>query len=110
MADRRSDAEDRRFLVLTAFDIGEGARDGAALETRANLYRTLSGKYHAGLELFSSYGATAEFADLDEQRHGLGPFVSFPVSNGWSIFAGALFGLTDSTPDTDLRFWATRNF
>ncbi|MFK8029333.1 MAG: hypothetical protein AB8G18_03775 [Gammaproteobacteria bacterium] len=100
-----------RLLALTSVDIGSGARDGAGLQTRGNLFKTLPDRKQIGLELYSSYGTTSDFADFDDQRHTLGPFAVIPVgSNGWSIFAGALFGLTESSPDADIRFWVTRNY
>ena len=45
-----------------------------------------------------------------DSRYQLGPFTAFSFENGWSLFAGALFGLTDATRDSDLRIWLTRRF
>ncbi|MEM7082108.1 MAG: hypothetical protein AAF465_05200 [Pseudomonadota bacterium] len=99
-----------RALLLTTVDLGSGGRDGVGLQTRANLYRTLDDNRQFGIELFSDFGSTSDFADGDEQRHALGPFANLPLSNGWSLFAGALFGLTDPVADSDIRVWATRAF
>lgn len=99
-----------RLLAMTTLDIGSGSRDGIGLQTRANLYRGFGRGHQAGLELYSDYGTTSDFVGIDDQRHQLGPFSSLSFSNGWSVFAGALFGLTDATRDSDLRFWVTRRF
>jgi hypothetical protein len=99
-----------RLVALTFVDIGDGAADGVGLQTRANVTYTVSDKQSAGLEMFSAYGTTDNFADLDEQRHQLGPFTNVSFGDGWSLFAGALFGLTGATPDTELRLWLTRGF
>ena len=63
-----------------------------------------------GVELFNAYGSTDEILDLDKQGHSIGPFASFPVSDNFSLFTGALFGLTDASADAELRLWITRGF
>lgn len=99
-----------RFLVLTAVEIGDEARDGISLETRADVARQIGGGLTAGVELFSAYGSTTGFRDLDEQSHTLGPFVTAPILEDWSLFAGVLFGLTEASADQDVRLWITHRF
>lgn len=99
-----------RLSLLTAFNVGGSGSDGIALGTRANLYRDLPGGLQAGLEMFSAYGTSSDFADFDEQRHALGPFLSRPLGDRWGVFAGALFGFTNVTPDINLRLRLVRQF
>lgn len=99
-----------RLLGITSFEIGSGAQSGLGIQTRANLYRSLASRQRVGLEMFSSYGTTSDLVGLDDQRHQLGPFTSVSTKTGWNVFAGALFGLTDPAPDTELRLWLGRSF
>jgi len=99
-----------RFVALSAFDVGDDARDGIFLQTRGNIFTRLETGQTLGVELFNSYGSTDNFLDLDKQGHQIGPFASFPVSDDWSVFTGALFGLTDASADSELRLWVTRGF
>ena len=99
-----------RLLGITSFEIGSGAESGIGIQSRANIYRSLAGRQRVGLEMFSSYGTTSNLFGLDDQRHQVGPFTSLPMKGGWSLFAGALFGLTDPAPDSELRLWIGRSF
>lgn len=99
-----------RFVVLSSVDIGDDARDGVFLQTRGNLFTRLDGGQTVGVEFFNSYGSTDDFRDLDDQSHQIGPFASFPVAEDWSLFTGALVGLTDASADAELRLWVTRAF
>jgi len=98
-----------RGLILTALNIGNNAPDGIFLQTRSNIFRKVSARTNLGLELFSSYGSTADFrGNFDEQGQQAGPFIVQKFDDGWSIFGGALFGLNNSSPDANLRFWITK--
>ncbi|MEM7328283.1 MAG: hypothetical protein AAF437_06045 [Pseudomonadota bacterium] len=99
-----------RFVALSAIDIGDDARDGMFLQTRGNLFTRLQSGQTVGVEFFNAYGSTDNFLDLDKQGHSVGPFASFPVVEDWSLFTGALFGLTDASADAELRLWVTRGF
>ncbi|MEM9571440.1 MAG: hypothetical protein AAF996_08240 [Pseudomonadota bacterium] len=99
-----------RFVALSAVDIGNDARDGVFLQTRGNLFTRLETGQTLGVELFNSYGSTDDFLDLDKQGHQIGPFSSFPVAEDWSLFTGALFGLTEASADAEFRLWVTRGF
>ncbi len=99
-----------RFVALSAFDVGNDARDGVFLQTRGNLFTRLESGQTVGVELFNAYGSTNEILDLDKQGHSIGPFASFPVSDRFSLFTGVLFGLTDASADAELRLWITRGF
>ena len=98
-----------RALFLTSVELGENARDGVFIQTRAHLAKSLPSKRRIGIELFNSYGSTAEFEKFDNQSHSAGPFLTTPLGDGFNLFGGALFGITDGAPDTDLRLWITKN-
>lgn len=99
-----------RAVARVTRDIGGGSRAGIGLQTRGSIYIRTGPGQTLGLELFSSHGTTAELASLDDGQHQLGPFATLPIGSNWNIFAGALFGLSDSVPDSELRFWSTYRF
>lgn len=105
-----TDAVRARFLILSAVDFGDNDSEGATVETRGSLKFKNPNGPDLGLELYSAYGSTVDFDDFDDQRHQFGPSTSIDVSDDWSIYGGALFGLTEGSPDTELRFWLTRGF
>lgn len=97
-----------RTILLTTLQFGENSVNGVGLQTRASIAKRLPNKHTLGLEWFSAYGTTSDFESLSDQSHAVGPMYSFPVAGGWSVFAGALFGVTSSAPDTEFRLWLTR--
>ena len=100
-----------RALLLTAVESGDDAPDGVLLQTRGQLNYNLGGGRAIGAELYSGYGSTADFADFDDQRHQIGPYVSTRIGESdWSLFASILFAVDDASPDSDLKLWITRGF
>lgn len=99
-----------RVILLTGKDVGAGSRDGIALGTRANVIRRLQSGLNAGLEMFSGYGTTEQFADFNDQIHMLGPVVSGPFGDRWSFQGSVLFGITGASPDVNFRLWLGRSF
>lgn len=99
-----------RFLTLTTIDFGENTRDGIGLQTRASLTRRLSNKISLGAELYNIYGSTDEILELDEQRHQLGPVLTYNLSDDFQIYSGVLFGLTDRDSEPQFRLWLTKSF
>ncbi|MEM6640879.1 MAG: hypothetical protein AAF610_13365 [Pseudomonadota bacterium] len=100
-----SDKWSGRLVGLTFLDIGSGARDGIQLETRANLTYRHASWGNFGIESFNRYGSTSKIPDVDKQGHQIGPFWMRRFDNGVMVFAGALYGLTDSTNDREYRLW-----
>jgi len=98
-----------RAILLTATQFGNDAPSGITLQTRAQLAHRLDSGVSVGLELFNSYGNAKNIGSFDEQNHTLGPMFSIPVSGKWSLFAGALFGVSDAAPGEQIRFWVTRS-
>lgn len=99
-----------RFLVLTVVQTGDNAVDGVILQTRGSLYRRFENGPLLGFELYNSYGTTEDIRDFDDQTHQLGPGGSFSLGGGRAFYANVLFGLTDASPDTELRLWLTARF
>lgn len=100
-----SDRWSGRLLGLTFLDIGSGAREGIQLETRANLFYRTNGGSLIGLESYDRYGSTDKINDWEGQGHQLGPFWMHRFGNGLMFFAGALYGLTDASADSEYRLW-----
>jgi len=109
-----SDGYTARFILLTAMQFDDNAADGIALGTRASVFKDFTvgqGQLQAGLEMYSSYGNTDDLKSLSEQSHTIGPFISQKIGRqGWSYFAGALFGLTDAAADAEFRLRLTKSF
>mgnify|MGYP001822734786 CR=1 FL=1 len=96
-----------RANLLTAVDIGQNGRDGVQLQFRGQLARLMGGSRQFGLELFSAIGSTSDIPGFNQQRHQLGPFFSFSPGKRLNIYTSALFGVSDSAPDTNLGIWFT---
>lgn len=103
-------ADDWRFrtVVLTAIDVGDGARDGVFLQTRNQLNYALAPRQNIGFELYSVYGSSKDIPSLKDQNHQLGPYVVLPLGDKWQLFGSALAGLTDESQDLNLKLWFTR--
>ena len=99
-----------RGLVLTTLEIGEGARDGISLQTRSNVTYRYDETFSGGLEFFNSYGFTSDLNGFEDQSHQIGPFVNSRLGNDWTLFTGALIGVTRASADRELRTWVTRRF
>ncbi len=104
------DAWTARFIVLSGFDFGENSRDGIFLQTRASIAKKLDNGVSLGAELYNFYGSTSNFGGFEEQRHQVGPFASIPLTDSLSVYCGALFGVSNATPDQELRLWLTKSF
>jgi len=98
-----------RAVLLTTYQFGDNAADGIGLGSRGLLAKRFSNNHSIGVELFSTYGTTDNIQDFDDQSHSLGPMYSFPVGGNWSVFTGLLFGVTDASADSEVRFWLTKS-
>lgn len=99
-----------RFIAMTTTDFGDGASGDIGLQTRASLSRAVGSSARLGIETFNVYGVVGDVPGLDEQQHQAGPTFSASLGGRWSLFASAVFGLTDATPDAQARLWFTRGF
>lgn len=99
-----------RFNVLNGVQIGDGRQRGVFMQTRAQVHRRLGQGRSVGIEHFGVYGSTDDFRDLKEQGHQVGPYLILPMGGGWRLHGSVLFGLTDETSDSNLKFWVNRGF
>ena len=97
-----------RAVLLTSTQVGENSVNGMHLETRWQLAKRIQGGQSLGIEMYNTFGNTRDFGDFDEQSHTIGPIFVSPLIPGWSLFTGALFGVSDAAPDSEFRFWLTR--
>ena len=99
-----------RFILGSTQEIGSEASNGLAIETRASATRSLTNGPSLGVELFSQYGSTSDWLVFDDQRHRAGPVAVWKLGKDWRVYTGALFGVTDASPDTALRFRLIREY
>jgi len=99
-----------RAIVLSSVQIGDTAADGINLQTRARVGKKLENGPLIGVEMYNNYGRTSDFGSFDEQSHTIGPFISTPIGNKVSLFAGPLFGFSSAAPDVEARLWLTKGF
>lgn len=99
-----------RAILLFDVDVGERARDGLFVETRASVSRRLTNGLRIGVDSLNKYGGTdSGFGGFQDQSHQIGPLVTGSIGDvGW--YFGPLFGLSDGAPETDIRFRLTRDF
>lgn len=93
-----------RFTVIASTNVGNNATDDVFLRTRGAVMKALDSGASIGFEFYNSYGATSQINDFDDQSHTIGPALTIPVGNGFSIYTGAQFGVTDAAENTALRF------
>ena len=97
-----------RGEVIGEVQLGNNATDGVIVQARLQGSTKVSGDVRLGVEQFSNFGSTSDFGAFRDQRHQLGPFARVGLGDGWSLTAGALFGLTESSPDQNLRLFLTK--
>ncbi|MEM0930270.1 MAG: hypothetical protein AAGI89_13365 [Pseudomonadota bacterium] len=99
-----------RVIALTSYQLGENAADRPQLSTRASYVRLLGGGWSAGMESYDQWGPFDELARFDRRVHELGPYVMVPVTGGWSVYLGGLWGLSEAAPNTSLRWRLTYTY
>ena len=107
---RQIDQWTLRFISGATLEMGEDARDGLAIQTRASAMRSLASGPKVGMELFSQYGSTSDWLAFQEQRHQAGPVAVWSLGEGWGLYTGALFGISEAAPDATIRMRATYAF
>lgn len=98
-----------RAVLLTAVQFGDNSADGVLLSARGSLNYKLADGYALSLQSFNSLGSTEDFG-TENRSQQLGPMMSGPLEQGWYWQAGALFGVGNAAPDSDLRVWIGKNF
>lgn len=99
-----------RLALVTRYQIGDNRRDGLFLQSRANLAYAASEDVSIGVESFNTYGFTSDIGPIGEQNHVAGPFANIRLGAKWGLTTSALFGMTQASPDAELRLWLTRRF
>ena len=99
-----------RFIVGATQQIGNDPADGILIQTRASATTSLADGPKIGVEWFGGYGSTSDWLSLDEQEHEIGPVAVWSLNEDWSLYTGALFGATDTAPDSQLRFRLSRSY
>lgn len=99
-----------RFIIGATQQIGNDPADGILFQTRSSATTSIADGPKIGIEWFGEYGSTDEWLDLDDQEHQIGPVAVWDLSNDWSLYTGALFGVTEVTPDSELRFRITKEY
>lgn len=97
-----------RALGLSVLQVGNNSSDGIFLQGRGHLAKSIGGGKSIGIETFNNLGNTSDGNFLEDQSHAVGPFITAPIGHDFSIFAGALFGVSDAAADTELRLWLTK--
>lgn len=95
---------------MTSKEYGDNKRSGVLINTRAQFNYKFENQLNAGLDMYSGYGSTSDLQGSNDQFHQLGPYISFGIPGKWSMMFGALFGLTDLTPDETLRLFMGKSF
>lgn len=98
-----------RAVLLTAVQFGDRANNGVNLQTRWQLAKRLQSGRGVGLEMFSFYGSTDNLGNFDSQNHAIGPTFTVPIAPSWSVFSSVLFGVSESAPDLQFRFWLSKS-
>ncbi|MBI1340281.1 hypothetical protein GC169_08755 [bacterium] len=98
-----------RASLLNSVQLGDQARDGVFLQTRASLVKQRADGWLYGVEAFNLYGSTSALAGFNDQTHQIGPVVGGRFNKQWSWYSGVLAGVSDRAPDADIRFWLTRS-
>ena len=99
-----------RALLTSVVVEDSNVIDDLNLGGRAQLAKKLDSGPTVGLQLYTGFGKLADFQVFtpDTSTFG-GPFVAFPLGDGVSLRTGALFGLSETAPDTQLRLWLTKS-
>lgn len=120
-------AEEIRVNVLNQWSLGDGWRARAMLlnklqvadrsnkelrfSTRLALSRKMEQGFRLGVHGFFDLGDTGGLNVLnDRSTSEFGPFVSFNLLEKTDLYLGTLHGVSDASPDTQLRLILTQSF
>lgn len=98
-----------RLIGLSNLQIGNNRRDGIAISQRAQLVKKLKTGQQIGLRYFGNSGTTEKIS-IEKNTQTIGPFFATKLVGKTSISTGVQFGITDVSPDTELRLWLTQGF
>ncbi len=99
-----------RGVLKSEVQIGQGSDDSFSLESQARVQKKLPQGRAIGVKMFNNYGDTHDIQPFDQQSHVAGPYLSTPFIEKLTLSTGVLFGLTETSPDTQIQLWLTRSF
>lgn len=99
-----------RGNLLFTKDVGDDAVDTVGIELRESVTYRMNDRVQLGLESYNDFGPTGELSGFDNQVHEAGPFAIYQFNPKWSVFGGALYGISERAEDRAYRFRLTRNF
>lgn len=73
--------------------------EGLVLEYTASLYKSITPKMEAGLELYGEFGPLSNISSRDEQQHYFAPGVEYKLQNGIATNVAVAFGTNGDTTD-----------
>lgn len=100
----KEEAVEYRLNLDVGHEVGPGSESGLQFGTRMQAIYAWEKGIRTGLELFSDYGNLSAQSGWDAQRHQLGPVAKFAVLDGINLQLGFLAGLTDASPDSEVKF------
>ncbi len=102
-----------RINMGLVHDFGKAGQD-ISVEARGFVRYEYSTLFKPGIEYQAEFGAIDDFASSDQQGHVIGPALygglTLPNNKPLAYEVAYLFGLTDSSPDGDLRWKLEYNF
>lgn len=105
-----SEALSLRAILLLSGQFGAGHQAGITVQSRGQLHYKANAQLGAGVAIYSGYGTTADFADLDQQSHHLGPYVNIGLAQGYSLHLDLLTDVNSNSSDTTARLWLGKSF
>lgn len=103
-----------RGNLIGEVETGDNSEGGVSVDTWFQLTRALAipdfPETRLGVELFSEYGNSRDFAALEDQIHQFGPVLKLEWGEGYYLQTAARFGLTDSTDDGMVKLFIGREF
>lgn len=97
-----------RLVGLSVLQVGENRNDDIGLSFRTQIAKKLTDGPTLGLQTYNGMGDTGDFS-LTKFGHTAGPFISTKLGPV-DVMGRALFGISDSAPDTDIGIWVGKAF
>ncbi|MGJ8561324.1 MAG: hypothetical protein ACSHX3_13895 [Litorimonas sp.] len=100
-----------RASLLSSFQLGENRNPHTKFQVRGSVSRRQNDQPRIGAEYFFDLGTSDDFRFFEKtSKTSVGPFVDLPVSDRKSVRMSALVGLTQATPDLELRVFVSQSF
>ncbi|REJ71499.1 MAG: hypothetical protein DWQ28_01950 [Proteobacteria bacterium] len=99
-----------RLAVLNTRSFGGKANTDIQFQARSQLSYRASQAVSLNLEYYSQLGAIDDFNPWKNQKHQIGPSVTWRIANDWTLYGGFLSSMNNSSPDTVYRMWVTKAF